>query len=149
MKPFNFNTSVRYDEAAKERYHRVVRSRLKLTAKALGLEPSQYTLSSNLAGPAVSGEITLHTDFFYVQVSQGSTLPSILYRLCDGRKDYTGGRNMFAHADLLNTPEKLAEILKPLLAWGQACKRDNVSIYEKFVAFSDLNPFTQTEGRLQ
>ena len=44
------------------------------------------------AGTAVSGEITLHGDHLYVQVSQSAlgSHSGILFRTCKGRKDYVG-----------------------------------------------------------
>jgi hypothetical protein len=82
------------------------RRRLKQLAAALGLSPDTYDLRSNLAGTAVAGEITLHADRIYVQVSQSFTGydSSILFRTCDGREDYVGGANNFASLDLLNRP---------------------------------------------
>jgi hypothetical protein len=63
---------------------------------------------------AVSGEATLHGDRLYVQVSQPATRADtgILFRTCEGRRDYTGGRNNFASLDLLHRPEKLAALIR-------------------------------------
>jgi hypothetical protein len=36
----------------------------------------------------------------------------VLYRTCQGRKDYTGGRNNFASLDLLNDPGQLARLIR-------------------------------------
>jgi hypothetical protein len=36
----------------------------------------------------------------------------ILFRGCDGRRDYTGGRNNFASLDLLHQPEELARLIR-------------------------------------
>ena len=59
---------------------------------------------------AVSGEATLHADQLYVQACQPATGhdTGILFRTCQGRKDYHGGPNNFASLDLLNRPEDLA-----------------------------------------
>jgi hypothetical protein len=87
-KPFNFRAPVAYDDAAKRRFHFSARSRLRRLATVLGLEPGSYDLRSNLAGIAVSGETTLHSDRLYVQVSQSAMGhdSSILFRTCkDGR----------------------------------------------------------------
>jgi hypothetical protein len=58
---------------------------------------------------AVSGEITLHADRLYVQASQPATGSDtgILFRSCEGRRDYIGGRNNFASLDLLHHPDEL------------------------------------------
>jgi len=59
---------------------------------------------------AVSGEVTLHHDRVYIQVSQPSTGhdSGILIRRCNGRKDYTGERNHFASLSLLDDLTALA-----------------------------------------
>ena len=65
-------------------------------------------------GTAVSGEITLHGDHLYVQVSQSAlgSHSGILFRTCKGRKDYVGGPNNFASLDLLNRPGELAHWIR-------------------------------------
>jgi hypothetical protein len=113
-KPFNFRAPIAHDDAAKRRFHFCARSRLRRLATVFGLEPGSYDLRSNLAGIAVSGEITLHSDRLYVQVSQSAMGhdSSILFRTCKGRKDYCGGPNNFASLDLLNRPEDLARRIR-------------------------------------
>ena len=83
-------------------------------AATLNLGDDQYDLRSNEAGIAVSGEITLHADRLYVQVSQSSmgSDSGILFRSCDGRRDYVGGVNNFAPLDLLHQPTQLARRIK-------------------------------------
>jgi len=112
--PFNFRAPVAYDDAAKRRFHFCARSRLRRLATVLGLQSGSYDLRSNLAGIAVSGEITLHSDRLYVQVSQSAMGhdSSILFRACKGRKDYCGGPNNFASLDLLNRPDDLARRIR-------------------------------------
>ena len=64
-----------------------------------------YDLRSNKAGIAVSGEITLHADRLYVQVSQsvhGPRQPASCSAVASGRRDYVGGVNNFASLDLLH-----------------------------------------------
>jgi hypothetical protein len=117
---FDFRTPVAYDASAKEAFHRNARRQLKIVANALGLEPEKFNLRSNKAGIAVSGEITLHADCLYVQISQPATGADsgILIRTCHSRQDYVGGPNNFASLDLLNRPEELARRIK----W--ACRLD-------------------------
>src|SRR5262249_6523585 len=69
---------------------------------------------SNEAGIAVSGEITLHADRLYVQVSQSAMGydSGILFRSCRDRRDYVGGMNNFASLDLLRRPGELARRIK-------------------------------------
>ena len=58
----------------------------------------------------MSGEVTLHHDRVYIQVSQPATGhdSGILIRRCKGRKDYTGERNHFASLSLLDDLPALA-----------------------------------------
>jgi hypothetical protein len=111
---FDFRKSVAYDANAKRLFHRRARRRLLDLAAALDLQPDDYDLRSNQGGIAVSGEVTLHADHLYVQVSQPATGSDtgILFRNCEGRRDYTGGRNNFASLDLLHRPDGLADLIR-------------------------------------
>ena len=111
---FDFRQPVAYDPDKKRLFHRHARSRLLLLAAALGLGDSDYDVRSNEGGIAVSGEAILHADRLYVQVSQPATRADtgILFRSCDGRRDYVGGRNHFASLDLLNEPNALAALIR-------------------------------------
>jgi hypothetical protein len=113
-KVFDFRKSVAYDAEAKRAFHTSARRQLKQLAAALGLQPGSYDLRSNTAGVAVSGEITLHADRLYVQVCQSvmGCDYSILFRTCQGRKDYHGGPNNFGALDLLNRPQDLARRIR-------------------------------------
>jgi len=92
------------DPALKKRFHREAKKLLRIVAKTMGLSTKDYDLRSNVGGPAVSGEITLHTDNVYVQVSQSymGNGKNILVRACDGRKDYTGKVNHWAPVTALS-----------------------------------------------
>jgi hypothetical protein len=85
-----------------------------LLGQALGFPTGSYDLRSNPAGIAVSGEITLHAEQLYVQVSQPcmGCDTGILFRRCSGRKDYVGGHNNFASLDLLHDPRLLAQRIR-------------------------------------
>jgi len=111
---FDFRKSVAYDAEAKRIFHSRARSQLRRVASALGLKPDTYDLRSNQAGIAVSGEIILHSDHLYVQVSQSAMgyHSGVLFRTCKGRKDYVGGPNNFASLDLLNRPDELAHWIR-------------------------------------
>lgn len=106
---------VSYNELRKDAFHRAGKDLLRRIANVLGLEKKQYDLSSNLAGIAVSGEITLHSDSLYLQLSQGALMQGrtqILYRRCNGRKDYVGHANYFIEvARLVNEDEAKLFIL--------------------------------------
>ena len=107
---FQWTKSCSYDEEQKRRFHATARSRLKKLAAELHLSPGSFEVRSNRAGIAVSGEITLHHDSFYLQVSQFglSSGHGILIRTCKGRKDYTGGPNHFVGLQLLDDIPALA-----------------------------------------
>lgn len=110
----DFRQQVAYDPDRKRLFHRHGRRQLRLLAEELSLSPDAYDLRSNSGGIAVSGEITLHGERLYVQVSQ-SALGSdsgILFRACRGRRDYVGGRNNFASLDLLHRPAELACLIE-------------------------------------
>ena len=94
------------DPEAKRAFHREARSALRVAARHLGLGPDQYDLRSNFAGPAVSGEITLHGDEIYVQVSIPCVRPGreVMFRRCKGRQDYLGDRNHFCDIAVLASP---------------------------------------------
>ena len=64
----------------------------RLEPLAFGLTRDGYDLRTTKAGVAVSGEITLHGDRLYVQVSQPATGHDsrILFRTCEGREARTG-----------------------------------------------------------
>lgn len=111
---FDFRKRVAYDDGAKRLFHYHARRQLRLLADALGLAPGAYDLRNNNGGIAVSGEITLHADHLYVQACQPATGhdSGVLFRSCEGRKDYTGGRNNFASLDLLNDPGQLARTIR-------------------------------------
>lgn len=111
---FDFRKRVAYDPEAKRLFHTRARRQLLKLAAVLGLSPSSFDLRSNEAGPAVSGEITLHAPHLYVQVCQPATGADtgILIRSCTGRRDYIGGINNFASLDLLNDPRGLARRIR-------------------------------------
>lgn len=112
-KPFNWSKSCSYDEKQKLAFHRAARAALKRLADELGLPADSYDLRSNKAGIAVAGEVTLHGEAIYVQVSQSmmGSDKSVLIRTCNGRKDYTGGTNHFAPLSALDDPKALAAVV--------------------------------------
>ena len=83
-----------------------------------GLSTGAYDLRSNRGAIAVSGEITLHHDRVYVQVCQPATGADsgVLIRTCEGRRDYTGGRNHFAPLPLLDDIPALALKIRSVMA---------------------------------
>ena len=107
-----------YEPDRKRRFHATARARLKHLAAALGFTPGTFEVRSNQGGVAVSGEIILHHLCVYVQIYQPATRADsgILIRTCDGRRDYTGGRNHFAPLRLLNDLEELAARVRAVMA---------------------------------
>jgi hypothetical protein len=117
MTKFRWGDDVAYNDSAKRKWHNRARRQLKAVAVALGLPEGSYDLRSNKAGPAVSGEVTLHGENIYVQASQSvmGERHGILIRTVKGRKDYTGGINHFAPLAALDDPRDLANYIKPLI----------------------------------
>ncbi len=82
----------------KDLLHSAGKSFLRGLAQELGMPKGSFEVRSNLGGNAVSGEVTLHGDQIYVQLSEscvGKGGVNVLYRNCTGRKDYSGGTNNF------------------------------------------------------
>jgi hypothetical protein len=111
---FDFRKRVAFYPEQKRVFHQNARRQLQKLAAALGLEPGDFDLRSNKGGIAVSGEATLHADRLYVQASQPATGSNtgILFRSCEGRRDYVGGANHFASLDLLHEPAALATLIR-------------------------------------
>ncbi|MBA3517439.1 MAG: hypothetical protein H0T75_07320 [Rhizobiales bacterium] len=113
-----------YDEAQKRRFHATARARLRQLAVELRLPAGSYDLRSNKGGIAVSGEITLHHEAVYVQVSQSAMGGDmgILIRTCRRRRDYTGGANNFAPLGLLDDLPALATLVCRVAPAGSAVR---------------------------
>lgn len=103
--------SVEYNEEAKLKFHNLSTKVLKDLAEKLNLDSSTYDIRSNKGGYAVSGEITLHSEHLYLQISQFIGNTQVLYRSCNGRKDFAGGKNNFSPLDAL-MDEKMLSVLK-------------------------------------
>ena len=103
-----------YNDKAKTRVARVYKRQLRKVANAMGLTPDQYDLRFNPGGPAVWGEVTLHTDRVYIQASAGCDL-GVLVRTCNGRRDYTGGRNHWVSELALRNAEGFVRAVNAIL----------------------------------
>lgn len=77
----------------KETLHRSGKRLLLEIAEALKLSPESYDIRSNKGGDGVMGEVTLHSDHLYLMVHSWSGDLKVLYRTCEGRKDYCGAMN--------------------------------------------------------
>ena len=103
------NKDLSYNEEDKATFHKEAKSVLRKVAKAMGLTTGEFDLRSNKGGIAVSGEVTLHSDNAYIQVSQSMGRPTVLYRSCNGRKDYTGGCNQYVDVSSLLDESTIAK----------------------------------------
>ncbi len=101
---------VSYDNDAKDAFHREGRKAMTRLATALRLQRGQFQVRSNMAGIAVSGEIILHSDEVYVQLSIGGMGPGreVMFRRVAGRKDYCGDRNHWGDIAELMAPDTFA-----------------------------------------
>ncbi len=100
-----------YDDAAKKRIAAKLKTALRKAAKAMGLSSGEYDLRFNPGGIAVWGEVTLHSDQYYIQASAGTDM-GVLARRCKGRKDYTGGMNhWFPFHVLIHQPEEFTRMV--------------------------------------
>ena len=103
---------VGHDEAAKRLFHAEARKALRTLADALQLASADYELRVCAGGPAVSGEVILHSDRVYVQVALSGFGPGeALFRRVNGRRDYCGGRNHWAGVRELLETNRFAERL--------------------------------------
>ena len=103
----------------KDAFHALARKQFKALAAELGLQKGEYDLRTNKAGPAVLGETTLHTDKIYVQVG-GSASCYLMYRTCDGRKDYCGRQNWYMQIDTLRNVKAMANHIRALIGTNNA-----------------------------
>ena len=100
---------VTYDADAKRAFHAEARKALRLLVDALGLAAGSFDLRICAGGPAVAGEVILHADRLYVQVSVGSFGGhDVMFRRCRDRSDYCGERNHWARIEELLDPTSLA-----------------------------------------
>jgi hypothetical protein len=111
-----------YDYEAKKNFHRAAKTLLKRLAERLDKTGGPGTdtgygvrdpIRSNQGGIAVSGEVTLHYDRLYVQVSQRfASSAGVMFRECKSRKDYSGGYNNFATFAMLCNTEDMARLIE-------------------------------------
>lgn len=115
---FDWYRRCAYDAEQKRQFHRHARAKLKALAKELKFAPASFGIHSNQGGAAVSGEITVHHDAIYIQVCQPATGADsgILIRTCEGRRDYTGGRNHFAPLSLLDDLSVLVDYVRAVMS---------------------------------
>ena len=106
---------VAYDAAAKARFRDLAMRVQRDLAQRLGLAAGTYDLRWNEGGVAVSGEATLHGDHLYVRISQSCMSggrAGVLWRACEGRKDYCGGRNRFCGLTDMQTLIRMKAVIE-------------------------------------
>lgn len=104
--------------STKQAFHKAGKAFLRTLAKELG-NGETSKISSCLGGPAVLGEVILHSDRLYLSMFEDSpqTGVRILYRTCKGRTDCCGGANRYVTmSDLARSQDRLDEFL-------EVCKR--------------------------
>lgn len=101
-----------YNESGKLLFHKEAKSALRKVAKTLQLNSNEFDLRSNKGGIAVSGEVTLHTESLYIQISQSMGQANVLFRSCNGIKDYSGGQNRYVKIESLLDDNTVSTFLK-------------------------------------
>lgn len=85
--------------ADKQSAYRRAAKALRTLAAELGIPPSAYDIRHCYGGPAVSGEAIFHSETLYINLPLFPALNVNFhqgyFRSCNGRKDYTGGRNFW------------------------------------------------------
>lgn len=99
-----------YDDraaAVKRSFHSLGRRLLKDLASELRMPAGSYEIRSNLGGVAVSGEVTLHHEGLYVQLSDNMGAGAhVLYRTCKSRRDHSGGMNHWMSLSRMTVAEE-------------------------------------------
>lgn len=78
-----------YNEQGKAKFRKEAVAQFKAFAENLGLKPETYEVRFNPGGIAVSGDITLHHEKFYINLNESGCY----WRTVKGLKDYVGGPN--------------------------------------------------------
>lgn len=106
------------DAELKRGLHKDSAAYLRILAEQLELPEDSYEIRQNEGGIAVSGEITLHSDSLYVQISQwadaGDNL-RLLIRGCRSRADYTGFVNNTVVLQATNAAVVLETCIRDIL----------------------------------
>ena len=130
-------TNLSYNAEGKEAFHKEGKRVLRLLVKELGLKKGEYEIRSNQGGIAVSGEVTLHADHWYIQVAQPCCQGGpVLWRLCQSQKDYTGMSNNYATALALEDVKSFALVLRKSLS-SPAARNGGMANPGKILNISD------------
>lgn len=107
-----------YDADAKRLFHSAAATMLRRLKTELSGLYGEGGIRHNQGGIAVSGEVTLHLEKLYVQVSQPfASRNGVMFRSCDGLKDYTGGPNNFTDFETLCNPSHFARVIQTKVAF--------------------------------
>lgn len=117
MEQSKINTYIKicktYDTNRKDVFARLGKQIAKEIATLLNLPKDTYEIRYNKAGPAVLGDVILHSDNVYIELSPSVTGPWFYFRECKGKKDYHGGRNINCESvELLDLPKFVSKIRK-------------------------------------
>jgi len=68
-----------------------------LALKVLGLAPGSFDIRSTKGGDGASGECALHGETIYIVICADfiNSGHGVMYRYCNGRKDFGGGANQW------------------------------------------------------
>ena len=103
-------------KAQKDDFHRTGKRVLNKIAKELGFE-GNFEVRSNKGGPAVLGDVILHSDNIYINLGGSCFSQSFMYRTVSGMKDYTGGPNQWMSYEMLaSEPIRAIQIFKKLIS---------------------------------
>lgn len=119
-------------EAAKTAFHKEGKAFLKKLAAELDPQGADGgSIRNNQGGIAGSGEVTLHSDHFYAQLSESCMSPGVqlLFRSCKSNKDYSGNQNnmvnMKGFADA-SEQERIIQTMLGLIETEKSRKLDQV-----------------------
>lgn len=104
------SSNASYDFERKKEYQRLGRKILGYIAHQMGLKDGEFEIRWNPGGIAVSGDHTLHTDKVYLALHDNLGSGWFYYRSCNGRRDYSGGRNQIVRW------ESIKNGLEPLIS---------------------------------
>lgn len=110
----------------KDTLHRSGKRLLLEIAAAVNMAPEAYDITSNKGGNGVMGEVTLHSDRLYLNVHVLNGELRVMYRTCNGRKDYCGGMNRYVGvSELASTTASERFIAKLKQMTGPAIREEN------------------------
>lgn len=131
LKARNVNAYSDSGEASKTAFHKEGKAFLKKLAAQI-TPIGAYSIRSNMGGIAVSGEVTLHSEDLYVQLSESCMAPGIqmMYRSCDSSKDCCGHTNNFVQMSVFveqNVQSRVLSTMWRLIEAEQLRKKEKTT----------------------